>query len=617
MSRVFLAEEIRLKRRVVIKVLPREMVAAFNADRFQREIELAAQLQHPHIVPLLTTDTANGMLYYTMPFVTGESLRNRLAREGPLPLADALPIWRDLLDALAHAHASGVIHCDIKPGNILLSGRNALVSDFGIALALETAGGQTHATTPRLAIGSPAYMAPEQMGGGRTLDHRVDLYATGVVMYETLMGHPPFTPGSTRELLETLGTREPRPLNKSVVPEKLAALVLSCLAQDPAARPQSAEAMLEALEASVTSVAAAPDRTVESVAAQRLRQVGRYAIALFALLAVMFAVTRLTRHDMLPAGGGRPAARQYTTSEAADEWYRRAIDRSLMRTSAGRRKAIEYFNRAIAADSNFAAAHAGLAMEYARGSKLISQAERAAQKALALDDSLADAHSALGWVRLIQRQYGEAEAKLNRAVALDPQARFAFEGLARTYMVTGRPAEQLEAALKGLDIEPYSHSAIREWALALSMNRRCEEALDRLDRLKRLDPPASVAGIIRGECYAEKEMWPEAIAEFRWALALDINEGAALGMLGYALARAGQTDSAKSILEDLLAGRRKSLGAFGIGVVQAGLGELNDAFASLEKAADEGTWRQDIMCPMFDELRRDPRYERVKRRLNL
>jgi serine/threonine-protein kinase len=252
MSRVFVAEELRLKRRVVIKVLPPEMVPTFNAARFQREIELAAQLQHPHIVPLLTTDTANGTLYYTMPFVTGESLRNRLTREGPLPVADALRIWRDLLDALAHAHASGVIHCDIKPGNILLSGRNALVTDFGIALALETAGGHTHATTPRLTIGSPAYMAPEQVGGGRTVDHRVDLYATGAVMYETLMGHPPFTAESTRELLETHRTREPPPLSRSDVPEKLCALVLSCLAQDPAARPQSAEALLAALDTSVT-----------------------------------------------------------------------------------------------------------------------------------------------------------------------------------------------------------------------------------------------------------------------------------------------------------------------------------------------------------------------------
>src|SRR5262249_21148088 len=151
----FVAEELRLKRRVVIKLLPPEMVPTFNTERFQREIELAAQLQHPHIVPLLTTDTVDGTLYYTMPFVTGESLRHRLARDGALPLEDALRIWRDTLDALAHAHANGVIHCDIKPGNILLSGRNALVTDFGIALAIETAGADTHTATLGPAIGTP------------------------------------------------------------------------------------------------------------------------------------------------------------------------------------------------------------------------------------------------------------------------------------------------------------------------------------------------------------------------------------------------------------------------------------------------------------------------------
>src|SRR5215472_14602508 len=172
MSRVYLAEEVGLARQVVVKVLAPELSAGVNADRFRRETQLAASLQHPHIVPLLTAGTAGDLLYFTMPFVDGESLRARVKREGPLPLRDAQRILHDVADELAYAHARGVVHRDIKPDNVLLSGNHALVADFGIAKAISSSGGSSGLTSVGVAIGTPAYMAPEQAAGDPTVDHR-------------------------------------------------------------------------------------------------------------------------------------------------------------------------------------------------------------------------------------------------------------------------------------------------------------------------------------------------------------------------------------------------------------------------------------------------------------
>jgi TolB-like protein/tetratricopeptide (TPR) repeat protein len=312
----------------------------------------------------------------------------------------------------------------------------------------------------------------------------------------------------------------------------------------------------------------------------------------------------------------RSAAQHYTPSRDAIEWYLRGrVELSMGGGMTRDESAKEYFTRAIDADSNFAAAYAGLATVYVRNGDLMRGGEQAALRALALDSTLASAHSALAWARSTQWQWEVTEAGLKRAVALDPNALRGFEGLARLYMFTGRTAEQLAAAQRGLDVDPFSVSAIRELALALSTNGRCDEALQRLLPLKTMDSPASVAGIIRGQCYAQERMWSEAIAEFRWAL--DNHAPAALGMLGYALGRAGQREEATRILSDLLAGRKEGLGPFDIGLVQAGLGNYDEAFASLEKAAAENRVRPYLFTPMFEELRRDARFDRVKRLMNL
>jgi TolB-like protein/tetratricopeptide (TPR) repeat protein len=259
MSRVFLARETALGRNVVVKVLSGEVIAGLSSERFAREVRLAASLQHPNIVPVLTTGTADGIPYYTMPYVKGESLRARM-REGPLPQRHVISVLRDLARALQYAHAEGVIHRDIKPENVLLSGDAAVVTDFGIAKAIsaarvstpdqpETQGGMT-LTQAGSTVGTPAYMAPEQVAGD-SVDHRVDLYAWGILAYELFTGAHPFAgKTSALQLLTAQLTETPTPLLEKApdIPPPLADLVMRCLEKKADNRPVSATDLLENLD---------------------------------------------------------------------------------------------------------------------------------------------------------------------------------------------------------------------------------------------------------------------------------------------------------------------------------------------------------------------------------
>ncbi|MEJ2501958.1 MAG: serine/threonine-protein kinase, partial [Gemmatimonadota bacterium] len=201
MATVYLAQDLRHDRQVAIKVLRPDLAATLGPERFHREIKIAAQLQHPHILPLLDSGEADDVLYYVMPYVEGESLRDRLDTEGELPIGEAVRIVRDVVDALTEAHAHGVVHRDIKPENILLRGRHALVTDFGVAKAVSEATGRARLTTAGVALGTPAYMAPEQASADPHLDHRVDIYAVGAVAYELLAGRPVFRGWTPQQVL--------------------------------------------------------------------------------------------------------------------------------------------------------------------------------------------------------------------------------------------------------------------------------------------------------------------------------------------------------------------------------------------------------------------------------
>ncbi len=255
MSRVFQAVEVELDRPVVIKVLPPEMAADVSVERFRREIQVAAGLQHPHIVPLHAAGRAGDLIYYTMPLVEGESLRARLDREGPMPVTTAVGILRDVADALAYAHRRGVVHRDIKPDNVLVSDAHALVTDFGVAKALgQSAEAGASLTTAGIAVGTPTYMAPEQAAGDTDVDHRADIYAVGVLAYELLTGQPPFAGRSVQQLLAARLTEAPTPVGtrRSDLPSGLERVVMQCLERDPNRRFQSADDLVRALTGLVT-----------------------------------------------------------------------------------------------------------------------------------------------------------------------------------------------------------------------------------------------------------------------------------------------------------------------------------------------------------------------------
>ena len=259
MARVFAATEAALGRRVVFKVIAPEVAEGMSVERFAREVRLAARLQQANIVPLLTAGNARGIPYYTMPFVDGQSLRERI-KSGPIPLQEAVGILRDVARALAYAHTNGVVHRDIKPENILLSGGAAVVTDFGIAKAFDasrtlqkTGSGKTTSgiTLAGASMGTPAYMAPEQALADPHLDHRADLYAWGVMAWEILAGEHPFAKWRTFQALVAAHVTE-TPASLAVrapaIPASLAALVMRALSKEARDRPQSAQELLQVID---------------------------------------------------------------------------------------------------------------------------------------------------------------------------------------------------------------------------------------------------------------------------------------------------------------------------------------------------------------------------------
>jgi len=254
MATVYLAQDLKHQRKVALKLLRPELSASLGPDRFLREIQIAARLQHPHILPLLDSGETDGFLYYVMPYVEGESLRARLVRQGELSVQEAARILHEVADALAYAHERGVVHRDIKPDNVLLSGRHALVTDFGVAKAVSEATGRQALTTAGVALGTPSYMAPEQATADPHTDHRIDIYALGVMGYELLTGRPPFVAPTAQEVLAAHVTRAPEPIQalRQSCPPALAQLIMRCLAKKPADRPQTADELLPTLGTVVT-----------------------------------------------------------------------------------------------------------------------------------------------------------------------------------------------------------------------------------------------------------------------------------------------------------------------------------------------------------------------------
>lgn len=305
MSRVVLARDTRLDRRVVIKILPPSVTASISAERFEREIMLSAALQHPNIVPVLSSGKIDGLPYFLMPFIDGESLRARMIR-GPLSARETVSILKDVARALAFAHGRGIIHRDIKPDNVLLTtGGAAVVTDFGVAKAISASlqsgftsgGGFRSMTGIGMSPGTPAYMAPEQAAADPSTDHRADLYALGILGYEMLAGAPPFHGRSAQALLAAQMSERPASVasRRYDVPKPLSDLIMQCLEKEPAKRPESAAWLLRSLEdpSVISGVFAVP----ESSSLKAWRNAGIAVLVLSVGAAIALWTARKTEAD--------------------------------------------------------------------------------------------------------------------------------------------------------------------------------------------------------------------------------------------------------------------------------------------------------------------------------
>jgi len=308
MATVYLAQDLKHDRQVALKILRPELTAAMGTDRFPREIHIIAQMQHPHILPLYDSGATGGFLYYVMPFVEGESLRARLATVGQLPINEAVRLLKEIADALSYAHARGIVHRDIKPDNVMLSGRHAAVTDFGVAKAVSASAGDK-LTTVGIAVGTPQYMAPEQAMAEVNIDHRVDLYALGVMGYEMLTGRPVFEATTAAGILSAHVLEQPKDIRerRPEVPPILAEALLKCLAKNPADRWQSADELLAQLElvASTPSGGVTPTMTrpYQAAKGKPAAKSGRKGLVIGAVAALVLAAG-VAGALLLKGGGG-------------------------------------------------------------------------------------------------------------------------------------------------------------------------------------------------------------------------------------------------------------------------------------------------------------------------
>src|SRR5439155_1005222 len=411
MAAGYLAEDLKHRRLVALRVLSPDLAASLGTDRCLREIDIAARLTHPHILPLHDSGEADGLLYYVMPYVEGESLRGRLNRERQLPLEDALHITAEVADALDYAHSHDVLHRDIKPENILFQSGHAVVSDFGIARALGVAG-VSRVTGTGIAVGTPGYMSPEQSGGVEQPDGRSDLYSLGCVLYEMLAGDPPFTGWSAGAILARQAAG-PVPRLRTVrdtVPDWVEQAVTRALAKAPADRFPTAADFNAADGFHLWS--ATYEREMKDVFAIQ----DEIARAIVSALKV-----KLTDEPSLALVEPRTAnVEAYALYLKARYFWRR-------KSASGLKKGIEYFQQAIAVDPGYSLAYAGLADShialgyygYLPPKDVFPPAKAAADAAIRIDDGLAEAHTARACVSLLYEwDWLGAERGFQRAIEL-------------------------------------------------------------------------------------------------------------------------------------------------------------------------------------------------------
>jgi serine/threonine protein kinase/Tfp pilus assembly protein PilF len=627
MATVYLAHDLRNNRPVALKLLRPELAAILGAERFLKEIETTANLQHPHILPLFDSGAAHpshpersegslSFLYYVMPYVDGESLRDRLTREKQLPIDEALRLATEIAGALDYAHQQGVIHRDIKPENILLSRGHALVADFGIALAVREAGG-ARLTETGLSVGTPQYMSPEQATAERQLDARSDIYSLGAVLYEMLAGEPPFTGATGQAVIAKLMTERPTRLRivRATVPDAVDDAVARALAKVPADRFPTAAAFAAALREGQQSAAS---RSAPHIPSRR------FALLVLTLLIVLGAIAW-----RVIVGGrrGRDPDLVALTQHASHSYGRR--------TSAGVNEAIREFNAAVQRDSTYAAAWAGLAKAYARAyeryfpvpgvtrDSTLQLAVAAADRAMTSDSGDAQAWLARGIAsRVLDPTDVEPTLQsVRHSLLLDSTVAEAWHYLAIALAEHGDLDDAMKQWHRAIRVDPNYSMAIAFLGLGHYWRDQFDSAGVWADSAVALDPTFILARSTAGYVDIERGEYTRAAAAFDAARRLtgDGDVEAANALAGSALmaARAGRSQEARSLVQraESLATAYKPVPlhtAVYIAQAHLGLGEVDRALAWLTRyqPSRDLHFQLHLRCdPPLDPLRGDPRFQ--------
>jgi len=609
MATVYLAQDLKHNRRVALKVLHPGLAHALGPERFRREIEIAAGLQHPHILPVFDSGEHEGMLWYTMPFIQGESLRDLMAREAELPLEQAVQITREVAGALDCAHAQGIIHRDIKPENILLSGGHALVADFGIARALSEESGRLTATG--LAIGTPAYMSPEQGDGDRQVEARSDVYSLASVTYEMLTGEPPYA-GATARAVMTKRLTDPIPSARRLrrtIPEPLDRAIMRGLAPTPADRFPSAGEFARAL---VSGALAAPRAPAPS-----WRRLGLVALAVAAVAALVV---------LLP---GRAAA----PPSAVGEYLTRGNHLLATRTPKAVGDAIAEYQAALALDPANPTALARIGYAYTlfadwgweypglTGPEVRARAMDFSQRAIAVDSTSAPAWLTRAYLLSVNDPYhlrGAVEA-FTRSLALDSTSAEAWYQFGQSLMVLGRSEEAAAAYRRSFALDPNRPMALMSLS-ALSLRAgRVAEARSLVDSSIAASRTVTspYVRVVRGSMALAAGEVDAANDEADLALALDtVYSAPARSLLAMVYAAKGDRSRAnqeiREAMADLPEGDVAPTEVRFIAVALVALGLKDQALSLIERARPRGAmlWFY-LGASGFDPIRSEPRFQKV------
>ena len=721
---VYLAEDLKHARKVAIKVLRPDTPAGYEPQRFLREIRIAARLAHPQILSLHDSGECDGLLYFVMPYAGCESLRDRLEREGPLPVDVALRITRAVAAALAYAHRLSVVHRDIKPENILLQEGEPVIADFGVATAVSAAGGDSvYITDHGFAVGTPAYMSPEQASAEGGLDGRTDQYSLACVLYEMLAGEPPFAGSGARATMARHAIEPPVPIRarRPTVPVAVERALERALAKSPGERFPAMPDFVAALADPTLDVASAvaqpgsdaraiavlpfvnasadPDNeyfsdgmteelitalakveglhvasrtsvfalkgvredvrtlgarlNVSAVLEGSVRRSGhrlrimalltsvrdgrtlwseRYDREVADVFAIQDEIARTivdTLRATLLQDLGDPMPVRYTANLKAYHLYLKGRYSWNRRTQAAIAEGIRYFEAAIAEDADYALAYTGLADSYAlqidyRGSRVQEGFERAraeAQRALALDETLAEAHTSLAWVTFIYDwDWPLAARHFRRALELNPRYSVARQWHSWFQIAMGNRELALAEGRQALALDPASVSIRRSMGWLHYYARQPEPALEQLRRALAMNPTAEENHRLLGLAYIQVGQWDEAAGAFREAIAVSDSPALAEAGLGVVAAARGRPEETHAVLAELERRRgHQYVSPVAFIMLHAALGDADQAFAWLDRAYEERRgWLAYLNVePMLDGLRGDPRFRTLQERMRL